>query len=236
MYDERLVWEGFHDKMTQMQELCLLKYRFATLGKQKDSLQRKELHLIWLFSDNVFLVHKPGIKQNHKLKKGAILNKEELWREPFVKRNQKYYRKINKELKKTYGANKLCPHWQILRHWLTEIEKQGQWKQCCRVEVVIVETKIILTKSVIHKKAQKHQKTKEEIERIVFAFPSQQRLAKMVLRQRKNKNLSKVVQEMDAFPKVPEVYVQHTTSGAASKKKNTFWSERKETPLIFSLL
>ena len=40
----------------------------------------------------------------------------------------------------------------------------------------------------------------------------------MVLRQRKNKTLAKVVEELDAFPKVPETYVEQTASGAASKK------------------
>ena len=38
----------------------------------------------------------------------------------------------------------------------------------------------------------------------------------MVLRQRK-KTLTTVVQELDAFPKVPETYVEQTASGAASK-------------------
>ncbi|TRY72158.1 hypothetical protein TCAL_00252 [Tigriopus californicus] len=37
----------------------------------------------------------------------------------------------------------------------------------------------------------------------------------MVLRQRKNTNIQKVVQELDAFPKVPETFVEQTTSGAS---------------------
>ena len=41
----------------------------------------------------------------------------------------------------------------------------------------------------------------------------------MVLRQRKggSKSLNKVVQELDAFPKVPETYVEQTASGATSE-------------------
>ena len=40
----------------------------------------------------------------------------------------------------------------------------------------------------------------------------------MVLRQRKGRGgLEKVVQDFDAFPKVPETYVEQTNSGAASE-------------------
>ena len=44
----------------------------------------------------------------------------------------------------------------------------------------------------------------------------------MVLRQRKNKSINKVVQELDAFPKVPEPYVEQTASGASSKLIKTY--------------
>ena len=40
--------------------------------------------------------------------------------------------------------------------------------------------------------------------------------SKMVLRQRKRvEGIEKVVQELDAFPKVPEDYVEQTASGAS---------------------
>ncbi len=41
----------------------------------------------------------------------------------------------------------------------------------------------------------------------------------MVLRQRKggSKSLDKVVQELDAIPKVPDTYVEQTASGASSE-------------------
>ncbi len=38
------------------------------------------------------------------------------------------------------------------------------------------------------------------------------------LRKRKGQSIDKVVQELDAFPKVPEPYVEQTASGAASKQ------------------
>ena len=41
----------------------------------------------------------------------------------------------------------------------------------------------------------------------------------MVLRQRKKvEGIEKVVQELDAFPKVPEDYVEQTASGASGKE------------------
>ena len=55
----------------------------------------------------------------------------------------------------------------------------------------------------------------------------------MVLRQRKGRGgLEKVVQDLDAFPKVPETYVEQTNSGAASEKVIFFYKGWKICPQI----
>ncbi len=49
----------------------------------------------------------------------------------------------------------------------------------------------------------------------------------MVLRQRKGgskKSIEKVVQELDAFPKVPETYVEQTASGASGGSLDILFS------------
>lgn len=86
LYDERLSWEGFQDKMTQMHELCLLDYRFAIL-------------------DTAFLVHSPGIKKK-KTKKSSTTDEE--WRQSFVQNNQRVYKDIISEFRKKYRKATLC--------------------------------------------------------------------------------------------------------------------------------
>ena len=51
---------------------------------------------------------------------------------------------------------------------------------------------------------------------LVIKKTSKKKPNKMVLRQRKNKSMTKVVQELDAFPKVPDTYVEQTI----------FWSHK----------
>lgn len=85
LYDERLSWEGFQDKMTQMHELCLLGYNFAIL-------------------DTAFLLHRPGIKKlpSKKDKSG------EEWRLPFVSENSMVYQEIMQEMRTKYGNKTVC--------------------------------------------------------------------------------------------------------------------------------
>ncbi|KAK5649749.1 hypothetical protein RI129_000778 [Pyrocoelia pectoralis] len=80
LYDERLSWEGKSDKMTQGYALCVLDYDFLIL-------------------DNVFLVHKPGIKVYKKDPKRALLA---------AKTNQLIKKIIFPELKALYGVKKGC--------------------------------------------------------------------------------------------------------------------------------
>ncbi|XP_014278337.1 beta-1,4-glucuronyltransferase 1 [Halyomorpha halys] len=52
LYSEMLSWEGQQDKMTQMHEMCLLRYRFVIL-------------------DGAFLVHSPGVKRKADITKDS---------------------------------------------------------------------------------------------------------------------------------------------------------------------
>eukprot|EP00095_Tigriopus_kingsejongensis_P011300 maker-scaffold14_size734282-snap-gene-3.18 protein:Tk11300 transcript:maker-scaffold14_size734282-snap-gene-3.18-mRNA-1 annotation:"n-acetyllactosaminide beta- -n-acetylglucosaminyltransferase-like" len=85
LYDERLSWEGFQDKMSQMVELCLHNYKFVIL-------------------DNAFLVHKPGIK----VKTSDDGTKQEPWRLKFVARNSQVYETLMRDLSKKYGDLSTC--------------------------------------------------------------------------------------------------------------------------------
>ncbi|XP_066146328.1 beta-1,4-glucuronyltransferase 1-like isoform X2 [Euwallacea fornicatus] len=81
MYFEKLSWEGFQDKMLQMLEMCLAGYKLIVL-------------------DGAFLVHWPGIKMAKR--------KDEPWRLPYVKQNQKSYNKLLNNITKKYHENSKC--------------------------------------------------------------------------------------------------------------------------------
>ncbi|XP_059086555.1 beta-1,4-glucuronyltransferase 1-like [Tigriopus californicus] len=85
LYDERLSWEGFQDKMSQMVELCLRNFTFAVL-------------------DNAYLIHKPGIK----VKTSQDGKLTEPWRISFVERNEQVYQVLLKELADKYGGLGHC--------------------------------------------------------------------------------------------------------------------------------
>lgn len=80
LYDERLSWEGKSDKMTQGYALCVLDYDFLIL-------------------DNVFLVHRPGIK----------IFKKDPHRDMLTAKTNALIKKIiMPELKVLYGTRKGC--------------------------------------------------------------------------------------------------------------------------------
>ncbi|KAL1509155.1 hypothetical protein ABEB36_003937 [Hypothenemus hampei] len=81
MYFEQLSWEGFQDKMLQMHEMCLAGYNLVVL-------------------DGAFLVHWPGIKKAKR--------KDEPWRLPYVKMNQRYYDTLLRNITKRYHPNPQC--------------------------------------------------------------------------------------------------------------------------------
>ncbi|XP_050298082.1 beta-1,4-glucuronyltransferase 1-like [Anthonomus grandis grandis] len=81
MYNERLSWEGFQDKMLQMLEMCLANYQLLIL-------------------DGAFLVHWPGIKKSKR--------KDEPWRAPFIRRNQGYYDILLRNISGKYPRNLRC--------------------------------------------------------------------------------------------------------------------------------
>lgn len=85
LYDERLSWEGFQDKMSQMVELCLRNFTFAVL-------------------DNAYLIHKPGIK----VKTSQDGKLTEPWRISFVERNEQVFQVLLKELANKYGGLGHC--------------------------------------------------------------------------------------------------------------------------------
>lgn len=58
LYSEMLSWEGQQDKMTQMHEMCLLRYRFIIL-------------------DGAFLVHAPGVKKKTDIIKDNWRNEQQ---------------------------------------------------------------------------------------------------------------------------------------------------------------
>ncbi len=85
LYDERLSWEGFQDKMSQMHELCLAGYRFVIL-------------------DTAFLVHR-GIKRKVS---GTPMKADEGWRKAFYQRNQEVYKSIMQNLAGKYPKKSKC--------------------------------------------------------------------------------------------------------------------------------
>ena len=51
LYDERLSWEGFQDKMSQMHELCLMNYRYGmriVVISKETILERADLFALQL--------------------------------------------------------------------------------------------------------------------------------------------------------------------------------------------
>ncbi|GJQ73359.1 hypothetical protein Trydic_g13727 [Trypoxylus dichotomus] len=81
LFDERITWEGQSNKITQAYTMCLLDYEFLVL-------------------DNVFLIHKPGIKKS----------KEQMKKYPKVvtKTNALIKNVIKPELKHLYGNREGC--------------------------------------------------------------------------------------------------------------------------------
>ncbi|KAG5886365.1 hypothetical protein JTB14_034899 [Gonioctena quinquepunctata] len=80
LWDERLNWEGQGNKMCQAYYLCMLDYDFLVLN-------------------NVFLIHKPGVK---KKKVQNIKHKDQQGK------NNQILREIQYELTKIYGKNDKC--------------------------------------------------------------------------------------------------------------------------------
>ncbi|KAF6199773.1 hypothetical protein GE061_006071 [Apolygus lucorum] len=81
-YSEMLTWEGQQDKMTQMHEMCLMKYHFVIL-------------------DGAFLVHAPGVKR-----KADVLR--DSWRNDQQKKNSALYERIMKSINKKLKENSRC--------------------------------------------------------------------------------------------------------------------------------
>nr|CAH7749853.1 unnamed protein product [Callosobruchus chinensis] len=81
LYNELLSWEGLQDKMLQMLEMCLIGYKFVIL-------------------DGAFLVHWPGMKKTK--------NKDEKWREEYVKANANEYHIILRNLTAKYPQRPQC--------------------------------------------------------------------------------------------------------------------------------
>lgn len=71
--------------MTQMHELCLMNYNLAIL-------------------DTAFLIHKPGIKEPSQ----PGQKNSELWRKPYMTKNQEVYDEIMLEMKKVHGVKSKC--------------------------------------------------------------------------------------------------------------------------------
>ncbi|KAJ4439672.1 hypothetical protein ANN_07800, partial [Periplaneta americana] len=84
LYSEQLTWEGQQDKMTQMNEMCLMGYRFVIL-------------------DGAFLIHTPGIKR-----RSDITVERTAWRHPHERHNIKMYHSITMRMMRKYGANTRC--------------------------------------------------------------------------------------------------------------------------------
>ena len=81
-YDERLIWEGKGDKMTQSYLLCVMNYNFAIL-------------------DNAYLIHKSGIKS-----KIAFLKNLNVFK--VASQTKLLKKEILPELKLLYGTRKGC--------------------------------------------------------------------------------------------------------------------------------
>ncbi|KAJ9590756.1 hypothetical protein L9F63_016272 [Diploptera punctata] len=84
LYSELLTWEGQQDKMTQMNEMCLMGYRFVIL-------------------DGAFLVHVPGIKRKTDLSLDLAA-----WRRPHERHNIEVYHSITRRMIHKYGTNTRC--------------------------------------------------------------------------------------------------------------------------------
>ncbi|XP_014260515.1 beta-1,4-glucuronyltransferase 1-like [Cimex lectularius] len=82
LYSELLTWEGQQDKMTQMHEMCLMKYHFVIL-------------------DGAFMVHSPGVKR-----KVDVLR--DSWRNFQQKKNSFYYDLIMKNINEKQKKNSRC--------------------------------------------------------------------------------------------------------------------------------
>ncbi|XP_076252520.1 beta-1,4-glucuronyltransferase 1-like isoform X2 [Rhynchophorus ferrugineus] len=81
LYNEKLSWEGYQDKMLQMLEICLMKYNLVVL-------------------DGAFLVHWPGMKKSK--------SKENDSRKIFKQMNQRQYNLLLKNLTSKYLPNPQC--------------------------------------------------------------------------------------------------------------------------------
>ncbi|XP_068087206.1 beta-1,4-glucuronyltransferase 1 [Anabrus simplex] len=90
LYSEQLSWEGQQDKMTQMNEMCLMRYRFIIL-------------------DGAFLVHTPGMKHRTDVDTNHIA-----WRRPYERQNIKLYENIVRDMMQKYqGQNRCKTHLQF---------------------------------------------------------------------------------------------------------------------------
>lgn len=85
LYCEDLTWEGLQDKMIQVLEMCLLRYKFIIL-------------------DGAFLIHWPGIKKKSSNKS------TDSWRTPHILKNSKVYTQIVNKFRTKYSNHRCKMH------------------------------------------------------------------------------------------------------------------------------